>query len=134
MNADTKSAAMWLHLLATRKMLNAAALSVVAECTTERADTILSIMATRGFVRGHRDTSVRKNGRAYTVDAACMLPRGVTLEQVLAAAGKQAIADLPEEPETDERESRAMDRPLPPRGQLGHLGRTASVFAIGARA
>lgn len=129
MTPDTMTAAMWLHLLEKRKPMNAATLSAIAGCTRNRADTILSILATRGAVRAYPDPA-RKNGRAYSVDAACVLPRGVTLEQVLAAVGNAEA--MPVAPELDERETK--DRPLPPRGELGYIGRVSSVFAMGAAA
>lgn len=126
MTTDTMSAAMWLHLLRSRKPMNAAVLSDIAGCSRGKADSTLSILATRGYIRGHRDPA-RKNGRSYTVDAACLIPRRLALQQVLEAAGAQG---MPEAPEMD---IEVKDRPLPPRGAFG-IGRVSSVFALGARA
>lgn len=129
MTADTITATMWLHLLQTRDPLTAASLGMVAGCTRKRAETILAKMQARGAVRSYRDPS-RRNGRAWVVDVACTLPHGVTLQQVFEAVGPAGLIG----PVSAEDDACTADDTLPPRGELGHLGRVASVFAIGLQA
>lgn len=128
MTPDNMTAAMWLHMLKHGGRWTATELCRFTHDSRDRADTMLNAMAKRGIVSSYI-SGKRKNGRAYGVHLGCTLPRGLTLEQVLEAVGDGA-GQAPSKPVEE-----TQDKPMPtcttPRGQLAHVGRVATVFAMG---
>ena len=127
MTPDNMSAAMWLHMLKHGGRWTATELSRFTHDNRDRADTMLNAMARRGIVSSYI-SGKRKNGRAYGVHLGCRFPRGVTLEQVLQAAGV-GTGQAPAEP-IEEIKDKPMPSTTTPRGQLAHVGRVSSIFAM----
>lgn len=84
MSADTMTAAMWVHMLEHGGRWTAAEMTAISKCDRYATDKLLASMQTKGIARVY-SAPHRRNGRAYGVDATCKIPRGMTLQELMAA-------------------------------------------------
>lgn len=89
MTAAAITPKVWTHMLAEGGRWSAAELGEFARVERKQIENLLFSAVNKGYVVRFDDAS-RANGSAYGVTAACRIPQGVHLNEILKAVGTPA--------------------------------------------